>query len=205
MKNKVFIVSILLSLLFTGIVNAASIWGSYKGNDIIKIMYNGKTLSTNDVPAVSLNGRTMIPISMLSQVGIQYTWNQTTKTVTITSTNGSTASNNQTSNVQKTYPSLYSNDLKVYLGKLTTDKYDKDSIYNEYGTYGSKYQTKSIWNEYGTYGSKFSSESAFNELASTPPAIVYNGEIFGHLTTNSTISDGVNIAGLLVWLNENGF
>lgn len=197
--------SILLSLLFTGIVNAASLWGSYKGNDIIRVVYNGKSLSTNDVPAVSLNGRTMIPISMLNQVGIQYTWNQTTKTVTITSTNGSATNNNQTANVPKVYPSLYSNDLKVYLGKLTTNKYDADSIYNEYGTYGSKYQTKSIWNEYGTYGSKYSSESAFNELATKPPVIVYNGAVIGHLTTNATISDGVNIAALLVWLNENSF
>ncbi|WP_405113724.1 hypothetical protein MHH28_07945 [Paenibacillus sp. FSL K6-1217] len=102
-------------------------------------------------------------------------------------------------------PSLYSYDLKVYLGKLTTNKYDKDSIYNEYGTYGSKYQTKSIWNEYGVYGSNFSQESAFNNLASKPPAIVYDGAIIGHLTSNTTIPDGVNIAALSNWLTDNGF
>ena len=52
---------------------------------------------------------------------------------------------------------LYSNDGRVYLGKLVTNKYDTDSIWNEYGTYGSQYSSNSIWNEYGTYGSAYSS------------------------------------------------
>lgn len=89
---------------------------------------------------------------------------------------------------------LYSNDGKVYLGKLTTDKYDFDSIWNEYGDYGSKYATNSIWNQYGDYGSKYSSKSAFNEYASTPPKIVdNNGKFFGYLTANKYKADGYTI------------
>jgi hypothetical protein len=43
---------------------------------------------------------------------------------------------------------------KDYLGKLNASKYDSESIWNPYGTYGNKYNSKSIWNQYGTYGSK---------------------------------------------------
>lgn len=50
-------------------------------------------------------------------------------------------------------------DHDVFLGKLNADCYDSESIWNEYGTYGSKYSSKSIWNEYGTYGSEYSSYS----------------------------------------------
>ncbi|WP_373293850.1 hypothetical protein [Paenibacillus albidus] len=35
------------------------------------------------MPAISYNGRTMIPISMLSQVGVGYAWDQKKKTVDI--------------------------------------------------------------------------------------------------------------------------
>ena len=35
-----------------------------------------------------------------------------------------------------------------YLGKLNANKYDSESIWNKYGTYGSKYNSKSIWNKY---------------------------------------------------------
>ena len=92
---------------------------------------------------------------------------------------------------------LYSNDGKVYLGKLTTNKYDSDSIWNTYGTYGSKYSSKSIWNEYGTYGSKYNSESAFNPYTSTPPIIVTNsGKEIGYLTANEYKVNGYTITEL---------
>ncbi len=89
---------------------------------------------------------------------------------------------------------LYSNDGKTFLGKLTTTQYDADSIFNEYGTYGSKYSTNSIWNEYGTYGSKYSTQSAFNPYTLTPPIIVdSNYNIIGYLTANTNKLYGVTI------------
>ena len=89
---------------------------------------------------------------------------------------------------------LYSNDGKVYLGKLVTNQYDSESVWNEYGTYGSKYSQYSIWNEYGTYGSSYSNESAFNNYALNPPIIVdARGNIMGYLTTNTTIYYGYTI------------
>ncbi len=35
-----------------------------------------------------------------------------------------------------------------YLGCLNCDSYDKNSIWNEYGTYGNEYNSYSPWNEY---------------------------------------------------------
>lgn len=99
---------------------------------------------------------------------------------------------------------LYSNDGSVYLGKLVTDKYDRDSIWYEYGSYGSQYSSESIWNKYGTYGSSYSSESAFNEYASNPPVIVdSDGNFFGYLTTNQYTSDGYTIFEIQQFLLEN--
>ena len=93
---------------------------------------------------------------------------------------------------------LYSNDGKTYLGKLTTNKYDSESIFNEYGTYGSKYSTKSIFNEYGTYGSKYNTQSAFNPYATTPPIIVdSNFNKVGYLTANTYKPGGITILELM--------
>lgn len=73
----------------------------------------------------------------------------------------------------------------VYLGKLNADKYDSESIWNSYGTYGSKYSSNSIWNSYGTYGSEYSSYSPFNAYAQYPPVIVDNsGNFYGYFTVN---------------------
>lgn len=73
-----------------------------------------------------------------------------------------------------------------YLGCLNCDSYNKNSIWNEYGNYGSSYSSKSIWNDYGTYGSSYSSYSPWNEYASTPPVIVDNdGNFYGYFTVNN--------------------
>ncbi len=102
--------------------------------------------------------------------------------------NSSTTQNNQSdSSAEIEYPlSLYSDEPKrIYLGKLVTNEFDTDSIYNQFGTYGSKFSGSSIWNEFGTYGSEFSKYSAFNQFASNPPLIIDNkGDIVGRLTIN---------------------
>ena len=103
--------------------------------------------------------------------------------------------------------SLYSDEKKqVYIGKLTTNEFDSDSIYNEFGTYGSEFNSKSIWNEFGTYGSEFSSYSAFNEFALHPPLIKdADGSIVGKLTVKSSIVGGVNPNDLKAFLKLLGF
>lgn len=74
----------------------------------------------------------------------------------------------------------------VYLGCLNCDKFSSNSIWNEYGTYGSSFNAKSIWNSYGNYGSNFSTTSPFNAYASYPPVIVdKEGNFYGYFTINS--------------------
>jgi hypothetical protein len=75
---------------------------------------------------------------------------------------------------------------KQFLGCLNCGSYDSNSIWNEYGTYGSSYSQNSIWNEYGTYGSEYSSYSPWNEYANNPPVVVdHEGNFYGYLTINA--------------------
>lgn len=77
----------------------------------------------------------------------------------------------------------------VFLGCLNCSKYESNSIWNEYGTYGSKYSSTSIWNEYSTYSGKYSSNSPFNSYASNPPVIVdKEGNFYGYFTANKYAS-----------------
>ncbi|MDX9906548.1 MAG: hypothetical protein RBS55_08195 [Bacteroidales bacterium] len=76
-------------------------------------------------------------------------------------------------------------DHNVYLGCLNCNKYDANSIWNTYGTYGSKYNINSIWNAYGTYGSKYNLYCPWNQYSSDPPVVVdKEGNFYGYFTVN---------------------
>jgi len=79
----------------------------------------------------------------------------------------------------------------TYIGKLC-NKYDSESIFNEYGIYGSKFSPTSIWNEFSAFGSPFSAYSAFNKLTLTPPVIIKNGKIIAYITVNKSIQAGIS-------------
>lgn len=83
--------------------------------------------------------------------------------------------------------SIFAADGK-YLGKITSNRFDQDSIGNQFGSYGSQYSQTSIFNTYGPYGGDFSSTSAFNQFATSPPIIYLNGRAQWFLTINSTKS-----------------
>ena len=78
----------------------------------------------------------------------------------------------------------------TYLGKIS-HAYDSESIFNEYGNYGSEYYLSSIWNSYGDFGSKYSQYSVNNDYATTPPMIIKNGEIIGYLSINKYMRGAV--------------
>jgi hypothetical protein len=71
-----------------------------------------------------------------------------------------------------------------FLGKLTLNQYDSESISNNYGSYGSQYSSTSIKNQYSQYGSPYSSLSPYNQYSSTPPTIYIRGRKYGYLTKN---------------------
>lgn len=80
---------------------------------------------------------------------------------------------------------------KVYLGCLSCDKYDSDSVWNAYGDHGSPYSSNSMWNKYGDYGGKYSSYSPCNVYTSDSPVVVDGGGgFYGHLSISSVYSSG---------------
>lgn len=80
---------------------------------------------------------------------------------------------------------LYTNDGKeTYLGCLSCDAKDTNSIWNMYGTYGNQYNQKSIWNKYGIYGDQTSSQSPWNIHADNPPIVKKDGAFYGYFSMN---------------------
>jgi hypothetical protein len=68
-------------------------------------------------------------------------------------------------------PQLVDRQTGKYLGNLSTNQYDPNSVSNPYGRYGSEYSADSINNPYGQYGSRYSNDSPNNPYATNPPAI----------------------------------
>jgi len=91
-------------------------------------------------------------------------------------------------------------DHKTYLGCLNCSEYDKDSVFNTYGSHGSEYSSVSIMNSYSEFGSHYSSYSACNEYASDPPVVVdLNGKYYGRLTINN-YKEQINNQNIVQWL-----
>ncbi|SES66794.1 hypothetical protein SAMN05216412_101162 [Nitrosospira multiformis] len=68
-------------------------------------------------------------------------------------------------------PHLRDRETGKYLGNLSANPYDPDSVNNPYGRYGNPYSADSINNPYGQYGSRYSPDSANNPYATNPPAV----------------------------------
>ena len=99
---------------------------------------------------------------------------------------------------------IVANDGK-YLGKLSLNQYDLESVLNPYGLYGSSYSITSISNEYSVYGSKFSSLSPFNPYTATPPKIYLKGVFWGYLTMNKYLyANTITPAELKDWMHAYG-
>ena len=72
-----------------------------------------------------------------------------------------------------------------FLGCMTCDTEDLNSIWSPYSDYGSMHNANSIWNPDGKYGSKTSNYSPFNEKAKYPPIILdEKGKSYGYFTVN---------------------
>lgn len=81
----------------------------------------------------------------------------------------------------------------VYLGCFSCNPYNSNSIWNEFGSFGSEFSSSSIWNDFGTYGSEFSSTSPWNEYSSSNPVLVdKDGGFYGYFTCNQSRSKRVN-------------
>lgn len=92
-----------------------------------------------------------------------------------------------------------------YLGKLCLNRYDSESIVNDYGRYGSRYSSTSINNQFSVYGSRFSALSPFNQFSLNPPKVFLRGVFWGVLTVNTFINaNKLSPFDLLQWMSDNG-
>lgn len=90
-----------------------------------------------------------------------------------------------------------------FLGNVNLNKYDKDSISNRFGVYGSQYSSMSVFNKYGQYGSKYSIYSPFNQISSYYLTLKKNNTIIGYLSDNNRIGTNViNATDFFNWFKE---
>ena len=90
----------------------------------------------------------------------------------------------------------------TFLGLVTRNPFDENSLSNQFGSYGSRYSSTSSFNPYGQYGSPYGSHSPFNENTSTPPRFMKDGNILAYFTVNHNISPRVEPHRLLAWLGQ---
>lgn len=91
-------------------------------------------------------------------------------------------------NMNSTYYVFSLEENSKYLGKVSSDLYSEDSIFNMSGTYGGMNSETSIWSTSTRYGSIYSDYSAMSTIASYPPVIVdINGKAYGLLTLNNNL------------------
>lgn len=80
----------------------------------------------------------------------------------------------------------------TYLGLVSSDPYEPDSIANSWGSYGSAYSATSIRNQYGAYGGPYGSQSPYNRYCQTPPVIVKDGRAIAYLTVNPYLRPSIS-------------
>lgn len=72
-----------------------------------------------------------------------------------------------------------------YLGRLSSNIYDSESVSNPYSEYGSPYSADSVNNPYGEYGDQYSNTSANNPYALDAPKLYDSeGNYRGKLSSN---------------------
>lgn len=91
----------------------------------------------------------------------------------------------------------------TFLGSLRPDQFDQDSIFNQFGIYGSRYSQTSIYNRYGRYGGSYSPLSPYNSYSITPPKVYHNGQFTAYLTVNTTLKPRIDPDGIMSWAESN--
>ncbi len=74
-----------------------------------------------------------------------------------------------------------------FLGLLSSDSNDANSIINPQGSYGSPFSVKSIHNPQGLYGGSEGIYSLFNPNCINPPVILYQGQAILVVTSNLNV------------------
>lgn len=94
-------------------------------------------------------------------------------------------------------------DHKTYLGCLC-DAEELDSVTSQSGQYGPNgYRMESIWAQFGDYGSSYGAYSPCNRFADHPPVVVSkDGAFYGYLTIDRFGDKAVTVQAVLDWLEK---
>jgi S1-C subfamily serine protease len=84
LKKKISLAIVTLLFVFTGVVSAATLWGSYKGSPIVRVKING-AVHKSTVPAISFNSQTYVPLNVLEKSGVKYSFDKNDQTLLIQS------------------------------------------------------------------------------------------------------------------------
>jgi hypothetical protein len=85
LRRAIAIIVAAVILVAVGTVFAAGIYGTYRGFNIVKVTVDGREVR-GDVPAVNLDGRTMVPLRFVSEaLGATADWDQASYTAIIRS------------------------------------------------------------------------------------------------------------------------
>lgn len=89
-----------------------------------------------------------------------------------------------------------------YLGCLTCNEFHTESVFNQFGRYGSQFSSTSIWNPFSQYGSRFSAYSPCNEFGTSPPRVidVTRNLFVGELTLNQFRTNAWRDPVVVTWL-----
>src|SRR6478672_477808 len=90
------------------------------------------------------------------------------------------------------YATLLASD-GTFLGVVSSNQYDLNSISNPHGQYGSPHGLYSVRNQYSMYGGSYGIYSPYNSNCLQPPVIVYNGKVVLIVTRNTNLS-GIGVS-----------
>jgi hypothetical protein len=60
----------------------------------------------------------------------------------------------------------------LFLGCWSCNEFAAESVFNQFGRYGSRFSQTSLWNHFSQYGSEFNTNSACNQFATNPPILL---------------------------------
>jgi len=128
--KKLLTVTMILFFI-TSSVNASSIRGDFEGSPIVSVKTNGSELKVEDVPAINYNGRTMVPIYMLRQLGAEVAWDDSTYSVDVTLKNDQTKNDAKETSIINAYKWLSDTDMQIYMYASKLQQYmDLDQVPN---------------------------------------------------------------------------
>lgn len=90
-----------------------------------------------------------------------------------------------------------------FLGRITKNRYDNESILNKYGPYGSRYSPTSVFNRYSVYGSQYGVHSLNNPYNTAPPKLYIKGKVIGVVSKNRYVSNRIPTEAFLYTLTNN--